>query len=62
MNEERSSGRGIRAGYSAHYVSSPDHLCQHFAPQLRAFLMQRLSFGSYPEIVTSGQPSNCCAN
>ena len=34
----------------------PDHLCQTFAPQLRAFLMQRLSFGSYPEVVTSGDP------
>ena len=33
------------------------HLCQHFAPQLRAFLMQRLAFGSYPEIVTSDQPT-----
>lgn len=33
------------------------HLCQHFAPQLRAFLLQRLSFGSYPEIVTSPQPA-----
>lgn len=32
-------------------------LCQHFAAQLRAFLLQRLSFGSYPEIVTSSQPS-----
>ena len=37
--------------------AAPDHLCQHFAPQLRAFLMQRLSFGSYPEIVTSDQPT-----
>ena len=33
------------------------HLCQHFAPQLRACLMQRLAFGSYPEIVTNGQPT-----
>jgi len=33
--------------------ASPEHLRQHFAPQLRAFLMQRLGFGSYPEIVTS---------
>jgi hypothetical protein len=32
------------------------HLREHFAPQLRTFLLQRLSFGSYPEIVTSGQP------
>lgn len=37
--------------------AAPDHLCQHFAPQLRTFLMQRLAFGSYPEIVTSGQPT-----
>ena len=37
--------------------AAPDHLCQQFAPQLRAFLMQRLSFGSYPEIVTSDQPT-----
>ena len=38
--------------------TTPDHLRQHFAPQLRAFLMQRLSFGSYPEIVTSDHPTN----
>ncbi len=37
--------------------AAPGHLCQHFAPQLRAFLMQRLAFGSYPEIVTSEQPT-----
>jgi hypothetical protein len=36
--------------------TAPDHLCRHFAPQLRAFLMQRLSFGSYPEVVTSDDP------
>jgi uncharacterized protein len=35
---------------------APDHLKQHFAVQLRAFLMQRLSFGSYPEVVTSDDP------
>ena len=35
----------------------PDHLRQHFAPQVRAFLMQRLNFGSYPEVVTSGNPT-----
>jgi uncharacterized protein len=34
-----------------------DHLRRHFAPQLRSFLMQRLSFGSYPEVVTSDQPT-----
>jgi hypothetical protein len=37
--------------------AAPGHLCQHFAPQLRAFLMQRLSFGSYPEVVTSENPA-----
>jgi hypothetical protein len=36
--------------------AAPGHLCQHFAPQLRAFLMQRLAFGSYPEVVTSDAP------
>jgi len=35
----------------------PDHVRQHFAPQLRASLMQRLSFGSYPEVVTSDHPA-----
>lgn len=35
---------------------APDHLCRHFAPQLRAFLLQRLGFGSYPEVVTSDTP------
>lgn len=33
------------------------HLCRHFAPQLRSFLLQRLNFGSYPEIVTIDQPA-----
>ena len=37
--------------------AAPAHLCRHFAPQLSAFLMQRLAFGSYPEIVTSDQPA-----
>ena len=37
--------------------ASPAHLRRHFAPQLRAYLMQRLCFGSYPEIVTSDQPT-----
>lgn len=37
--------------------AAPDHLRQHFAPQVRAFLMQRLNFGSYPEVVTSGDPT-----
>lgn len=35
----------------------PAHLCHHFAPQLRAFLLQRLNFGSYPEVVTSDNPT-----
>lgn len=34
----------------------PAHLRQHFAPQLRALLMQRLAFGAYPEVVTSAEP------
>ena len=37
--------------------TAPGHLCQHFASQLQAFLMQRLSFGSYPEVVTSDNPT-----
>lgn len=37
--------------------AEPGHLCEHFGAQLRAFLMQRLAFGSYPEIVTSAQPA-----
>jgi hypothetical protein len=37
--------------------AAPDHLRQHFAPQVRAFLMQRLNFGSYPEVVTSNNPT-----
>jgi predicted AAA+ superfamily ATPase len=36
--------------------ATPGHLREHFAPQLRAFLMQRLAFGSYPEVVTSDNP------
>ena len=36
---------------------NPGHLCEHFVPQLRAFLLQRLAFGSYPEVVTSAQPA-----
>lgn len=39
-------------------ISSPDHLRRNFAPQLRAFLMQRLGFGSYPEIVAGDNPVN----
>ena len=37
--------------------SSPAHLRQHFAPQLRSFLMQRMAFGGYPEVVTSTDPA-----
>lgn len=37
--------------------AEPDHLCRYFAPQVRAFLLQRMSFGSYPEIVTADQPA-----
>jgi predicted AAA+ superfamily ATPase len=36
--------------------AAPDHLRQHFTAQLRAYLMQRLGFGSYPEVVTSSDP------
>jgi uncharacterized protein len=37
--------------------ATPEHLREHFAPQLRSFLMQRLSLGSYPEVVTSDNPT-----
>jgi predicted AAA+ superfamily ATPase len=37
-------------------AAAPEHLCRHFAPQLRTFLMQRLNFGCYPEVVTSDNP------
>jgi predicted AAA+ superfamily ATPase len=43
-------------GTQAWANAEPARLREHFAPQLRAFLMQRLAFGSYPEIVTSGHP------
>jgi hypothetical protein len=33
-----------------------DHLRQHFAPQLRAWLLQRLAFGSYPEVILTPDP------
>jgi uncharacterized protein len=36
--------------------ADPAQLRQHFAPQLHACLMHRLSFGSYPEVVTSDNP------
>jgi uncharacterized protein len=34
----------------------PAHLCRHFPFQLRVFLLQRMAFGSYPEVVTCVQP------
>jgi uncharacterized protein len=37
--------------------ATPNDLSRHFASQLRAFLMQRLAFGSYPEVVTSSNPT-----
>ncbi len=37
--------------------ATPGHLKAHFAPQVRTFLLQRLSFGSYPEIVTGEEPT-----
>jgi predicted AAA+ superfamily ATPase len=40
----------------ANPAMTPKHLCEHFAPQLHAFLMQRLVYGSYPEIVTKDNP------
>ena len=43
-------------GNQAWANAGPEHLCRHFAPQLRACLMQRLAFGSYPEIVTTDDP------
>ncbi len=46
---------GAQVWYSPDAAS--DHLRQHFAPQLRALLMQRLAFGSYPEVVTSDRPA-----
>jgi len=42
----------------ANAPATPDHWCRHFAPQLRAFLLQRLAFGSYPEVVTSANPTS----
>ncbi len=36
--------------------AAPEHLSKYFAPQMRIFLMQRLAFGSYPEVVTSSDP------
>jgi len=36
--------------------ATPDHLTEHFTPQLRSYLMQRLCFGSYPGVVISDNP------
>jgi len=36
--------------------TSRDHLCKNFRPQLMALLMQRMAYGSYPEVVTSADP------
>jgi len=45
---------------SAQAWASPEvpreHLCQYFAPQLRSWLMQRLAFGAYPEVVLAPNP------
>jgi len=35
-----------------------DNVQLHFAPQLKSFLMQRLCYGSYPEVVTSSKPES----
>ena len=35
---------------------SHDHLCRNFRPQLMTLLMQRMAYGSYPEVVTSADP------
>jgi predicted AAA+ superfamily ATPase len=43
-------------------VLTPDHLREHFAPQLRTLLMQRLAFGSYPEVVTADDPESLLRN
>ena len=37
-------------------AAEPEHLCRHFAPQVRTLLLQRMAFGSYPEIVAGSQP------
>jgi len=36
--------------------ASHTHLCKNFRPQLMALLMQRMAYGSYPEVVTSADP------
>lgn len=35
---------------------SRDHLCKNFRPQLMTLLMQRMAYGSYPEVVGSADP------
>jgi predicted AAA+ superfamily ATPase len=37
-------------------AAPPDHLRRHFAPQLRSWLLQRLAFGSYPEVILTADP------
>jgi hypothetical protein len=41
-----------------------DHagMCEHFATPLRSFLLQRIAFGSYPEVVLSADPSSMLRN
>ena len=36
--------------------ASTTHIREHFAAALRAYLLQRMAFGSYPEVVTSDEP------
>ena len=36
--------------------SSTDRMREYFSPQLRAYLMLRMNFGSYPEVVTTDNP------
>jgi len=31
-------------------------MCEHFTAPLRSFLLQRIAFGSYPEVVLSDDP------
>ena len=47
----------LRSQSWAAQPSTPAHMRQHFAPQLRTFLLQRLAFGGYPEVVTANDPA-----
>lgn len=47
----------LRTQMWANAPATPEQLCRHFAPQLRAYLLQRLAMGSYPEVVTSPNPT-----